>query len=523
MITTQQIPASVGASGRKIVKNPLCDAKCGKNRWFWGKTSPEPTSRRPLQKTYVQSNRLQISIRCLIRGVSPRISYDQDGYSLATGFEASTSCDNSAAMPAWEVPRLNIRPARVGDVPAIYELIRTFADRKLMIRRSLGELYESIREFLVAVDAENRVIGCVALHVFWEDLAELKCLAVAEDAQGQGVGRQLVDACWEAARELEIDSVFALTYAVEFFERSGYHQIDKAELPHKIWNECVRCPLFPNCQEVALIRSHEPERVDRGFTAQARASRGIALSRAVRSAREHRCSVHDPPTRPPGDFERACGASTLAIMLATEPRLAIVWDEGYTLGREARLRAGFVPCAIRSGFAAGGPLPRSNWCSRSGHAASSRSDRHPNQAALRPRGPCLFLAVRPGRTARPPAVLCAARPARRLLTPAWKDLPRARLGPILLFSCTAGFLFTSSPGDGGLGRRRGCRGLGVSAQPLRPRPLRDLRRRSDITLGAGDPRFRPGHRVPSRDIETRSAALRPWRSGWLSAAAWRPS
>ena len=86
---------------------------------------------------------------------------------------------------------MNIRPARVGDVPAIYELIRTFADRKLMIRRSMGELYESIREFLVAVDDENRVIGCVALHVFWEDLAELKCLAVAEEAQGQGIGRQL--------------------------------------------------------------------------------------------------------------------------------------------------------------------------------------------------------------------------------------------------------------------------------------------------------------------------------------------
>ncbi len=154
---------------------------------------------------------------------------------------------------------MNIRPARVGDVPAIYELIRTFADRKLMIRRSMGELYESIREFLVAVDDANRVIGCVALHVFWEDLAELKCLAVAEEAHGHGVGRQLVDACWEAAAELEIDSVFALTYAVGFFEHNGYHQIDKAELPHKIWNECVRCPLFPNCQEVALIRSHSRE------------------------------------------------------------------------------------------------------------------------------------------------------------------------------------------------------------------------------------------------------------------------
>ncbi len=164
----------------------------------------------------------------------------------------------TAAKPIREVPRLNIRTARVGDVPAIYELIRKFADRKVMIRRSMGELYESIREFLVAVDEEGRVVGCVALHVFWEDLAELKCLAVAEEAQGMGVGRKLVDACWEQASDLEINSVFALTYAVGFFERCGYAQIDKAELPHKIWNECVRCPLFPNCTEVALIRSHEP-------------------------------------------------------------------------------------------------------------------------------------------------------------------------------------------------------------------------------------------------------------------------
>jgi amino-acid N-acetyltransferase len=150
---------------------------------------------------------------------------------------------------------LKIRPARVGDVPAIHDLIKTFAERKLMIRRSPGELYESIREFLVAVDDGGQVIGCAAIHVFWEDLAELKCLAVSERAHGQGIGRRLVDACWLAARELEIETVFTLTYVPEFFEKCGYHRIEKADLPHKIWNECVRCPLFPSCNEVALIRS----------------------------------------------------------------------------------------------------------------------------------------------------------------------------------------------------------------------------------------------------------------------------
>lgn len=143
-----------------------------------------------------------------------------------------------------------------------------------MIRRSLGELYESIREFVVA-EHDGNVVGCAALHVFWDDLAELKCLAVSETVQGHGVGRQLVDACWEQARQLEIESVFTLTYVPGFFEKCGYHQIEKAELPHKIWNECTRCPLFPNCTEVALIRSAHD--VDGSLTAGQRTDAGAHL------------------------------------------------------------------------------------------------------------------------------------------------------------------------------------------------------------------------------------------------------
>jgi amino-acid N-acetyltransferase len=154
---------------------------------------------------------------------------------------------------------LTIRPARVGDVPGIYDLIYLFAERKLMIRRSMAELYESVREFTVAVDDDNRVVGCVALHVFWEDLAEVRGLAVAEQVQGLGIGRRLVDACWESARELEVKSVFALTTSAGFFKRCGYHPVDKSELPQRIWNECVRCPAFPTCTEVALVRSFEHE------------------------------------------------------------------------------------------------------------------------------------------------------------------------------------------------------------------------------------------------------------------------
>jgi amino-acid N-acetyltransferase len=156
---------------------------------------------------------------------------------------------------------LTIRPARASDVPGIHQQIQIFADRGLMIRRSMAELYQSIREFLVARDDQDRLVGCVALHVFWADLAEIRCLAVAEGVQGLGIGRRLVDACREMAHELEIASIFALTSSTGFFERCGYQQIDRSELPQAVWSECVRCPAFPNCQETALIRSVESEAV----------------------------------------------------------------------------------------------------------------------------------------------------------------------------------------------------------------------------------------------------------------------
>ena len=142
--------------------------------------------------------------------------------------------------------------ARISDAPQIQELIKHFADRDEMLPRSLSELYENIRDYFV-VRQDEQVIACAALHVFWSDLAEIRSLAVAEDSQEQGIGAQLVEACLREAKELGIPTVFCLTYKPAFFERSGFAQVDKMELPHKVWNECYRCPKFPNCDEVALI------------------------------------------------------------------------------------------------------------------------------------------------------------------------------------------------------------------------------------------------------------------------------
>ncbi len=149
-----------------------------------------------------------------------------------------------------------IEKARISDATQMHKLINYFADKGEMLARSLSEIYENIRDYFVVKQGE-RVIACAALHVNWSDLAEIKSVAVAEDSQRQGIGDQLVEACLKEAKELGIPTVFCLTYKPAFFEKLGFSQLDKMELPHKVWSECYRCPKFPNCDEVALIYHSE--------------------------------------------------------------------------------------------------------------------------------------------------------------------------------------------------------------------------------------------------------------------------
>lgn len=144
-----------------------------------------------------------------------------------------------------------IRSARPADVPAIQHLVNAFAADGLMLSRTLSELYENLRDFLV-YEQDGQVLGCTALHVIWDNLAEVKSLAVDPALQGKGVGSDLVRAALDEARRLGIPRVFALTFRAHFFERLGFHAIDKHELPQKIWGECIRCPKFPDCGEQAV-------------------------------------------------------------------------------------------------------------------------------------------------------------------------------------------------------------------------------------------------------------------------------
>ncbi|MHB9154356.1 MAG: N-acetyltransferase [Endomicrobiales bacterium] len=152
---------------------------------------------------------------------------------------------------------MKIRPAKVTDVKIMHALIGYYAERKEMLPRPVNDLYENIQEFLVAED-KQRVVGCCALHVSWEDLAEVKALAIAQDYQRRGIGTRLVTTLHKRAKELGVKKTFALTFKPRFFEQLGYTRISREKLPHKIWGECVRCPLFPDCGETPLIRAIAP-------------------------------------------------------------------------------------------------------------------------------------------------------------------------------------------------------------------------------------------------------------------------
>lgn len=150
-----------------------------------------------------------------------------------------------------------IRDARMEDVKAIYDLLNHFSKKELLLGRSLSSLYDQLRDFKVYIedDAQDagKVVGVCAFHVCWEDLAEIRSLAVAEAAQGKGVGTSLVKACLKEAGHFGITRVFTLTYQPTFFERFAFRHIDKNELPHKVWSDCIQCPKFPDCNEEAMI------------------------------------------------------------------------------------------------------------------------------------------------------------------------------------------------------------------------------------------------------------------------------
>jgi amino-acid N-acetyltransferase len=148
---------------------------------------------------------------------------------------------------------MNIRNAKISDAEAIYALINFYAERDRMLFRPLADIYENLQAFTVA-ELDGSVVGCCALQIIWSDLAEIKSLAVDEASTDKGLGKMLVAAATEQARQLGLPRVFALTLRPEFFEKLGFSVVEKDKLPMKVWSDCAKCPKQQNCDEIAVIK-----------------------------------------------------------------------------------------------------------------------------------------------------------------------------------------------------------------------------------------------------------------------------
>ena len=183
---------------------------------------------------------------------------------------------------------MNIRKAVIGDIKSIHEILNYYADQGLLLPRSLSELYDHLRDyFILDKNVQRRadhpsmpqklersargkgdshssarlertgggdgIYGVCGLGICWEDLAEIRSLAVSEDAQDKGFGSRLVEVCLDEAKSLGLSRVFTLTYVPGFFKRFGFIEVEKVVLPHKVWADCLRCHKFPNCDETALM------------------------------------------------------------------------------------------------------------------------------------------------------------------------------------------------------------------------------------------------------------------------------
>ena len=145
------------------------------------------------------------------------------------------------------------RKATFSDVESILKLINEYAQQGLMLARSRKTLYEGLREFVLA-EEDGEVVGVAALHLGWDELAEIRALAVHPSKVKSGIGRTIVEKLTEEAKKLGVKTLFALTYQPGFFRKLGFKEVEKDSVPQKMWKECIICPKFPNCDEIAMVK-----------------------------------------------------------------------------------------------------------------------------------------------------------------------------------------------------------------------------------------------------------------------------
>ena len=150
-----------------------------------------------------------------------------------------------------EKEEITIRKARITDSNCIKKLVNSYAEESVMLPISINQIYEKLRNFSV-IEKNGHVIGCGALKIVWKDLGEIRSVAISRSQKNKGYGKALINKLLEEAKSLDLKKVFVLTYVSGFFEKMGFEKISKSKLPHKVWIDCINCPKFPRCDEVAL-------------------------------------------------------------------------------------------------------------------------------------------------------------------------------------------------------------------------------------------------------------------------------
>ena len=148
------------------------------------------------------------------------------------------------------------RTATFRDVESIHKIVNAYAEQGLMLARSRNSIYEPLRDFVLAED-QGEVVGVGALHLVWDELAEIRAMAISPDYAGKGIGYKIVQQLMEDARKLGVKTLFTLTYQAGFFAKSGFYEVPKEQLSQKVWKDCINCSKFPNCDEIAMVRPLE--------------------------------------------------------------------------------------------------------------------------------------------------------------------------------------------------------------------------------------------------------------------------
>lgn len=146
---------------------------------------------------------------------------------------------------------MKLRKAKFKDVEAIHAIVNGFAEDGQMLARARNVLYETLRDMTVA-EEDGKIVGVGALHVTWDELAEVRTLAVDKAYLRKHIGTEIVKRLIEEAKELGVKTVFTLTYRADFFSTLGFVETSKDSLHHKVWKDCINCPKFPNCDETAM-------------------------------------------------------------------------------------------------------------------------------------------------------------------------------------------------------------------------------------------------------------------------------